>query len=79
LRFFTEHPASVGETYFEHLGVAMRFGLTMISGGLACCLHGLLPALCAKKGSETVRALHARMILHRKGKPEHLSGLDYVI
>ena len=30
LRLFTEHPASVGETYFEHLRFASRTGITML-------------------------------------------------
>ena len=32
---FTEHPASVGETYGEHLVHATGFGVRMVLGGLA--------------------------------------------
>jgi hypothetical protein len=60
-RLLTEHPASVGETYFEHLGFASRFGGTMILGGLACVVHGVLPFLCTTSGSRRVRALHDKL------------------
>ena len=32
---FTNHPASVGESYPAHLHVATRFGVRMIAGGMA--------------------------------------------
>ncbi len=59
LRFLTDHPASVGETYFEHLCFAFRFGGTMVVGGLACLVHGVLPFCCLTSGSSRVRRLHA--------------------
>ena len=79
MQFFTEHPASVGETYAEHLGVATSFGMAMIAGGLACIVHGLVPSLFMKTGSKTILSLHERMASHRRRKPERMPGLDYVI
>jgi hypothetical protein len=64
---FTEHPASVGETYGEHLAAASGFGLTLVTAGLACLLHGLLPFLFTTTGSDTVRRLYDRMVLARAG------------
>jgi len=61
LRLFTEHPASVGETYFEHLIFAWRTGFLMFAGGCACLVHGLLPFLCTTTGSRTIRTLAARL------------------
>lgn len=63
---FTEHPASVDETYLEHLGTALYFGTTMIVAGVACVVHGVLPAVFVTRGSDTVRALHERMVLKRR-------------
>jgi hypothetical protein len=63
---FTEHPAAVGETYVEHLGVASGFGTRMILGGLACLAHGLLPFLFTTTGSRTITALHERMVVSRR-------------
>ena len=48
---FTEHPASVDETYTEHLGVAFGFSLRMCLGGLACLVHAFLPFLFVNTGS----------------------------
>ena len=59
---FTVHPRSVGETYGEHLRAAAGFGFALIGAGLACLLHALLPFVCVRTGSETVRRLHQRMV-----------------
>ena len=57
-RLFTDHPASVGETYWQHFGFAARFGGSMVAGGLACMVHGVLPFLCTTSGSRRVRRLY---------------------
>jgi hypothetical protein len=62
---FTEHPASVGENYLEHLASASGFALRMIGAGLACLIHGLLPFLFVKSGSTAVTQLHDRMVVNR--------------
>jgi uncharacterized membrane protein YgaE (UPF0421/DUF939 family) len=58
---FTKHPHEVGESYSQHFGVALRFGLRMIGGGLACFVHAIFPFLCERTGSETVRSLNASL------------------
>lgn len=65
MRLFTEHPASVGESYVEHFGMASGFGFRMILGGLACLVHGILPFLFTKTGSRIITELHDRMVTHR--------------
>ena len=65
MRPFTEHPASVGESYFEHLGQAASFGSTMVLAGLACLVHGMFPFLFKDTGSRAIRTLHRRMVTHR--------------
>ncbi len=62
---FTDHPASVGESYFEHMAVASGFGLRMLLGALACLAHGVFPFLFVKTGSATIAALHERMLAGR--------------
>ncbi len=62
---FTDHPDSVGETYFEHMGTAFSFGGRMVLGGLACLMHGLLPFLFTKTGSGLITQLHDEMLAHR--------------
>jgi hypothetical protein len=48
---FTEHPQSVGETYFQHLKFASVFGGKMVIGGLACIIHAIFPFFFEKTGS----------------------------
>ncbi len=73
---FTDHPASVGESYSDHLAHASGFGLRMIAGGLACILHGFFPFLFVKTGSRQITTLHGRMVTHRSKLPE---PIDFVI
>ena len=40
---FREHPASVGESYVEHFGVATSFGFTLVMAGFACLVHAIFP------------------------------------
>ena len=65
MRLFTEHPASVGETYFEHVGVAFSFSMKMLFGAMVCLVHAVLPFLFVKTGSELITELHDRMVANR--------------
>lgn len=75
---FTEHPASVDETYTEHLAMASGFGIRMILGGCACLLHGIFPFLFVKTGSAQISTLHERMVENRRTK-QMPAILDFVI
>lgn len=77
-KLFTEHPASVGETYGEHLAMATEFGVRMITGGIACLIHGLLPFLFVKTGSNRIAQLHDTMVANRRRKPLP-AVMDFVI
>jgi hypothetical protein len=63
---FREHPASVGETYLEHMGVAFGFGVRMLAGGAACLIHAVLPFAFTRTGSRTIAILHDRMVVDRR-------------
>lgn len=63
---FTEHPASVGETYFAHLRTAAGFGFRMVTAGLACLVHALLPFLFERTASDCICRLHERMHARRQ-------------
>jgi hypothetical protein len=69
LSLFTEHPASVGETYLQHLASAVGFSLRMLGAGMACLVHAVLPFLFVRVGSNTVTALHERMVRKRARTP----------
>lgn len=66
-RLFTEHPASVDETYLEHLATAFSFGVRMLVAGLACLVHAMLPFAFTKTGSIAIEHLHERMVANRRG------------
>lgn len=78
VKLFTEHPASVDESYGEHFAMATGFGLRMILGGFACLIHGFLPFLFVRTGSAQVSALHTVMVENRNRKTMP-AILDFVI
>jgi hypothetical protein len=61
-RLFTEHPDAVGESYFEHMQVALSFAGPLLKAGFAALVHAILPFLCVTTASTTVKRLHARMV-----------------
>ena len=65
MKLFTEHPATVGESYFEHMGSAISFATAMFTASLACFLHAFLPFLFKTRGRDTIRNLYTRMVTHR--------------
>ncbi len=75
-RLFTEHPASVGESYFEHLAMALSFGFRMCVGGIACLLHGVFPFLFTKTGSKAICDLHDCMVANRGRCRDGISGAE---
>lgn len=52
LKLFTEHPASVNQTYWAHLLFAVSFGFSMVKGGCACLIHAVFPFLFQTTGSQ---------------------------
>jgi hypothetical protein len=72
-RWFAEHPRSVGESYLGHLRTAGRFGWAMVTGGAACLLHALVPALFERTGSGIVKRLYAEMAARQPNqfRPAH--------
>jgi hypothetical protein len=61
-RLFLAHPRSVGESYSEHAATAFRFGVAMVTGGMACMIHALVPALFQRSASDRVKRLYAQMV-----------------
>lgn len=66
MRLFTDHPASVGESYGEHMAVATGFGLRLLGAGLACLVHAVFPFLFVTTGSRAITQLHDRMVANRR-------------
>lgn len=62
---FTEHPASVGETYFGHLFSALGFCVKLTVALSACLVHAFIPFLFVKTGSQMITKLMDDMVHHR--------------
>ncbi|MEZ5809854.1 MAG: DUF6356 family protein [Rhizobiaceae bacterium] len=60
VRLMTEHPASVDESYFEHMAFAARFALALLAAAGAALVHALLPFMFEKTASRIVRDLYER-------------------
>lgn len=65
LKLFTRHPASVGESYCEHLRAAGGFASQLLVAALACAVHALLPFLFERAASARIASLHERMVSNR--------------
>ncbi len=78
MKFFTEHPATVGKSYPEHLQVATRFGVRMIAGGVAAIVHGILPFLFTTTGSRTIQTLHGEIVAKRGDEVQQRS-VEFII
>lgn len=81
-RLFVDHPRSVEESYTEHFGVASRFGLTMIRGGLCALVHAVVPGWCVTTGSDTIARLNKIMVEQRRAKGQavlQMQTVDWVI
>ena len=75
---FTDHPATVGESYTEHFHVATHVGLRMIAGGIGAVLHGIFPFLCKTTGSRTIEALHGEIVAKR-GDMVQQRSVEFII
>ncbi|MBC5763850.1 DUF6356 family protein [Ramlibacter albus] len=62
MKAFTDHPASVGESYWEHMRFALGFSGTLFVAAGAALLHAVFPFVCEKTGSTLIKRLHARIV-----------------
>lgn len=72
VELFTRHPASVGESYLEHMEVAGSFSGRLFLASLACLVHALLPFLFERTASRIVQGLHGEMVTNRLRHAERI-------
>ena len=58
MKLFTEHPASVNETYLQHMWFAVRYAFQFGQCMIAACIHAVFPFLFTTYCSEKVAYLH---------------------
>ena len=56
---FTEHPNSAGESYFQHMRVALGFARQTIGAGMAALVHAFFPMFHKTTTSERIQCLAA--------------------
>lgn len=66
---FTEHPASVGESYWGHLLRASWFSGRLLLAAGACLVHAFLPFLFVRTGSQAITELYGAMVTGRRVTP----------
>jgi hypothetical protein len=71
---FTEHPASVGESYGEHMRVSLGFAGTLAVAAGAALIHAVVPALCTKSASTRVRTMYDRINSGARGAAHAAQG-----
>lgn len=52
---FTEHPASAGETYWQHLMFTLGMGSRLVFAGAVIIIHGILPFTLTYTGSNQLK------------------------
>ncbi|MEQ6203936.1 DUF6356 family protein [Sulfitobacter sp. HNIBRBA2951] len=60
-RIFFAHPATVDETFFQHMRFAGAFSAKLFLAGGAALVHAVIPCLFEKTASTIINDLHARM------------------
>ena len=65
-KLFTEHPASVDETYLGHMAFAAWFAGRLFLAGSAAIVHAFLPFLFERTASGIIRELYERT--HNRGR-----------
>ena len=69
LKYFTAHPASVNESYLQHMEMAGSFAFWLLLAGVCAALHAVFPFLFEKTSSRIVTRLYDRMGAGRIRRP----------
>lgn len=68
-RLFFDHPRSVNESYFEHLGAAFGVGWRLLRTAGKCFVHGLVPGLYKTAGSDAILQMAGEISPRRFDQP----------
>ena len=53
-----EHLNKVNETYIEHMRIAFKICITMLVTKVSCLIHGSIPGLFKKTGSNQIAKMY---------------------
>ncbi len=77
-RLFTDHPRSLGLSWYEHGRGAVKIGFRLIGAGLAALVHGIVPGWFTETAGRTVTETYHYVQKIRAGsaKPQQWSDYD---
>ncbi|MGB7242470.1 MAG: DUF6356 family protein [Sulfitobacter sp.] len=64
-RIFLAHPATVDESFFQHMMFAMKFAGLLFAAAGAALVHAFVPCLFEKTASRIITRLYTR--IHNRG------------
>jgi len=73
IKKFTAHPASIGETYFQHLNFTIKGALYLIKVALGLLSHGFFPFLFTNYARDKVSVLEQKLL---KRNPKNGAGIS---
>ena len=79
MKLFTDHPRTLGMSWLGHGRGAAAIGATMVTAGLACIVHALVPGWFTQTAGRTVDSLHEQMVRRKAGSADPDSWPDYEI
>ena len=53
-----EHLNEDNEIHSQHMRIALKIGITMLVRGVFCLIHGLIPGLFKKTGSNQITKMY---------------------
>ncbi|MDP9162961.1 MAG: DUF6356 family protein [Pseudomonadota bacterium] len=79
MKLFTDHPRSLGMSWAGHGRGAVAIGAAMVTAGVACIVHALVPGWFTQTAGRTVSSLHDQMTRRKAGAVNPESWPDYEI
>ena len=60
-KIFFDHPAEIGEGYFEHQKNAFKISLKLLALSLIVSIHAIFPCLFSNTGSKQINQLNINL------------------
>ncbi|MEX1034787.1 MAG: DUF6356 family protein, partial [Sneathiella sp.] len=79
INLFTDHPATVNESYVEHMEMSGSFAFWLLVAGFCALVHAVFPFLFETTGSRIITRLHGRMVSNRIRKATPVSSLHQAL
>ena len=71
---FTDHPHSVGETYFEHMRFAAGMSGRLMRAAWCCAVHAVMPWRHCTTGSDAIKEMHGIVTSGARGDNQKMQA-----